>query len=128
NLLADERDSVLPVADDRLAGLPDWLLGAMRAAARERGLPGQVVTLSRSLIMPFLELADDRALRETALAAWAARGSGQGAGGGATDNRGVVTEILALRHEMARLLGYADFASFRLEPEMARDAARVEDL
>ncbi|TRW98436.1 M3 family metallopeptidase [Paracoccus sp. M683] len=128
NLLADERDYVLPVADDRLAGLPDWLLGAMRAAARERGLPGQVVTLSRSLIMPFLELADDRALRETALAAWAARGSGQGAGGGATDNRGVVTEILALRHEMARLLGYADFASFRLEPEMARDAARVEDL
>ncbi|MFV0301318.1 MAG: M3 family metallopeptidase [Paracoccus sp. (in: a-proteobacteria)] len=128
NVLADERDYVLPVPDDRLAGLPDWLLGAMRAAARERGLAGQVVTLSRSLIVPFLELSQDRALRETAFRAWAARGSGAGAGGAATDNRAIVAEILALRHEKARLLGHADFAAYRLEPEMARDAGRVEDL
>ncbi|WP_299838379.1 M3 family metallopeptidase [uncultured Paracoccus sp.] len=128
NVLTDERDFVLPIADDRLAGLPDWLLGAMRAAARERGLSGQVVTLSRSLIVPFLELSEDRALRETAFRAWAARGSGAGAGGAATDNRGLVTEILSLRHEKARLLGYADFAAYRLEPEMARDADRVEEL
>ncbi|WP_258286864.1 hypothetical protein, partial [Escherichia ruysiae] len=66
NLLADERDFVLPVADDQLAGLPDWLLRAMRAAARERGLSGQVVTLNRSLIVPFLEHADARPLREIA--------------------------------------------------------------
>ena len=82
NVLTDERDYVLAVADDRLAGLPDWLLRAMRAAARERGLPGQVVTLNRSLIVPFLEHAQDRALRETAFRAWTARGTGQGAGGG----------------------------------------------
>ncbi len=55
NVLTDERDFVMPVADDRLAGLPDWLLIAMRAAARERGLAGQVVTLNRSLIVPFLQ-------------------------------------------------------------------------
>ncbi|TBN43875.1 M3 family peptidase [Paracoccus subflavus] len=128
NVLADERDYVLPVPDDRLAGLPDWLLGSMRAAARERGLTGQIVTLSRSLIVPFLEHAGDRALREVAFRAWAARGSGQGAGGQATNNLPLVAEILALRHERARLLGYADFAAYKLEPEMAGDADRVAGL
>ena len=128
NVLADERDYVLSVADDRLQGLPDWLVTSMRAAARERGLPGQVVTLSRSLIVPFLEHADDRDLREIAFRAWAARGSGEGAGGAETDNIGVLTEILALRHERAQLLGYADFAAYKLEPEMAGSAERVKTL
>lgn len=128
NVLADERDYVLPVPDDALAGLPEWLVGAMRAAARERGLGGQIVTLSRSLIVPFLEHAEDRALREVAFRAWTARGSGAGAGGSATDNLPVVAEILSLRHARARLLGYADFAAYKLEPEMAGSAERVEEL
>lgn len=128
NVLTDERDYILPVADDRLEGLPDWLLRSMRAAAKERGHQGQVVTLNRSLIVPFLEHATDRALRETAFRAWAARGSGQGAGGVATDNLSIIPEILALRHERAQLLGYADFAAFKLEPEMAGNAERVEEL
>ncbi|RNF33348.1 M3 family metallopeptidase [Paracoccus methylarcula] len=128
NVLADERDYVLPVDDDRLEGLPDWLVRAMRAAAKERDLPGQIVTLNRSLIVPFLEHAQDRALREVAFNAWAARGSGQGAGGEASDNLPIVTEILALRHELARLLGYEDFAAYKLEPEMAGNAGRVEAL
>ncbi|SIS73333.1 M3 family metallopeptidase [Paracoccus saliphilus] len=128
NVLADERDYVLPIADDRLEGLPDWLIRAMRAAAKERDLPGQIVTLNRSLIVPFLEHAQDRALRELAFKAWAARGSGQGAGGEATDNLPIVTEILALRHELAGLLGYEDFAAYKLEPEMAGNAGRVETL
>lgn len=128
NLLADERDFVLPVADDRLQGLPGWLVASMQAAARERGLAGQVVTLNRSLIVPFLEHASDRALRETAFRAWVARGSGQGAGGAATDNRAIAAEILALRHERAQLLGHADFAAWKLEPEMAGNAERVRDL
>lgn len=128
NVLADERDYVLPIPDDRLAGLPDWLLGAMRAAARARGLDGHIVTLSRSLIVPFLEHAADRSLREVAFRAWTARGTGQGAGGEATDNLPLVAEILALRNERARLLGYADFAAYKLEPEMAGSADRVADL
>ena len=128
NVLADERDYVLPIPDDRLDGLPGWLVRAMRAAARERGLDGQVVTLNRSLIVPFLEHAGDRALRETAFRAWAARGTGQGAGGEATGNLPVVAEILSLRHERARLLGHADFAAYKLEPEMAGNADRVHDL
>lgn len=128
NVLADERDYVLPVPADRLGGLPDGLVAAMRAAARERGLGGQVVTLSRSLVVPFLEHADDRTMRETAWRAWVARGSGAGAGGAATDNRAIAAEILALRHERAALLGYPDFAAFKLEPEMAGSADRVEAL
>lgn len=128
NVLTDERDYILPVSDDQLEGLPDWLIRSMRAAAKERGYQGQVVTLNRSLIVPFLEHATDRALRETAFKAWAARGSGQGAGGMATDNLSIIPEILALRHERAQLLGYADFAAFKLEPEMAGSAKRVEDL
>ena len=128
NVLTDERDFTMAVADDRLQGLPDWLIRSMRAAARERGLSGQIVTLNRSLIVPFLEYAADRALREAAWRAWAARGDGSGAGGSATDNRPIAAEILQLRHERAQLLGYADFASYKLEPEMAGNAENVEAL
>lgn len=128
NVLTDERDFTMAIADDGLAGLPDWLVRAMKAAARERGLPGQIVTLNRSLIVPFLECASDRALRETAWRAWTARGDGSGAGGTATDNRPIAAEILKLRHERARLLGYADFASYKLEPEMAGNAETVQEL
>ena len=96
-------------------------------AAKERGLPGQVVTLNRSLIVPFLQYADDRDLREAAWRAWTLRGSGQGAGGAKTDNLPLIAEILALRHERAQLLGYADFAAFKLEPEVAGTAERVEE-
>lgn len=128
NVLTDERDFVMAIPDDRLQGLPDWLLRSMRAAAKERGMTGQVVTLNRSLIVPFLENATDRALRETAFKAWTARGSGAGAGGEATDNLPLVAEVLALRHERAQLLGYADFASWKLETQMARTPDRVQDL
>ncbi|WBU65017.1 M3 family metallopeptidase [Paracoccus aerodenitrificans] len=128
NVLADERDFVMPVPEDRLSGLPDWLISAMRAAARERDRQGLVVTLSRSLIVPFLQYADDRELREQTWRAWVARGSGDGAGGAKTDNTGIIAEILALRHERAQLLGYEDFAAYKLEPEMAGSAGRVEEL
>ena len=84
NLLQDERDYVLPVPDDRMEGIPPALAGAMRQAAKDRGLDGQIVTVGRSLIVPFLEHASDRVLRETAQEAWEARGSGAGAGGQST--------------------------------------------
>lgn len=128
HVLADERDFVLPVAEDRLAGLPDWLVASMRAAARARGMDGAIVTLNRALIVPFLDHAEDRALREAAWRGWTARGSGEGAGAAATDNRAIAAEILALRHDRAQLLGYDDFAAYKLEPEMAGTAARVETL
>jgi peptidyl-dipeptidase Dcp len=83
-----------------------------------------VVTLSRSLIVPFLQFSPRRDLREKALKAWAARG----ANGGETDNREIAAETLALRAERAALLGYEDFAAFKLETEMAGNADRVREL
>ena len=124
NLLADERDWTLPLQTDDLAGLPDFVLQAAKAAGQEKGLDGPVVTLSRSLIVPFLEFSDRRDLRETAYKAWAARG----ANGGETDNREIVSETLQLRQEQAALLGYESFAEFKLETQMAKTPARVRDL
>jgi peptidyl-dipeptidase Dcp len=82
--------------------LPDFVVAAARAAGEEKGAGGPVVTLSRSLIVPFLQFSPRRDLREKALKAWAARG----ANGGETDNREIAAEILALRDERAKLLGY----------------------
>ena len=122
NLLADERDWFM-VLDD-LAGLPDFVIDSARAAAKERGLEGHVITLNRSLIVPFLQYSTRRDLREKAYEAWGKRG----ANGGATDNRAIAAETLALRHERAALLGYPNFAAFKLEPEMARSPDKVRDL
>jgi peptidyl-dipeptidase Dcp len=124
NVLRDERDWALPLEEADLAGLPDWLVAAMAEAARERGRDGHVLTLSRSLIVPFLALSPRRDLREAAFLAWTARG----ATGGETDNRGVISEMLALREERARLLGYESFAAFKLEPEMAKTPEAVRRL
>lgn len=123
NLLADERSWHIELSAADLAALPGFVQDAARAAGAEKGR-GPVVTLSRSLIVPFLQFSPNRSLRETAYAAWVARG----ANGGETDNRGIAAEILALRAERAALLGYPDFATFKLEPEMAKTPAAVRDL
>jgi len=115
NVVHDERDWVLPLGADDLAGLPDFVRDGARQAAAERGLDGYVVTLSRSLIEPFLTFSERRDLRQTAYEAWTARGTHAGP----QDNRPLIPEILALRAEQARLLGYSDFAAFKLDDTMA---------
>ena len=124
NVLADEREWSLPLDEFDLHGLPDFVVEAARAAGQEKKAGGPVVTLSRSLIVPFLQFSDRRDLREIAYKAWAARG----ANSGETDNRVIVGETLALRQERARLLGYQSFAHFKLETEMAKTPDRVRDL
>ena len=124
NLLADERDWVMPLAPADLAGLPDFVVATAQAAGVEKDAGGPVVTLSRSLIVPFLQFSPRRALRQKAYEAWVARG----ANGGPTDNRGIAAETLALREERARLLGYDTFAAFKLETEMAGTPGAVRDL
>ena len=123
NLLADERAWSLPLGPDDLAGLPGSVVAGAAEAAAERGVPGHVLTLNRSLIVPFLQFSPRRDLRRTAYLAWTARG----ANGNANDNRAIAAETLALRHERAQLLGYPDFAAFKLETEMAGtpDAVRA---
>jgi peptidyl-dipeptidase Dcp len=123
NLLADERSWFMEIGAADLAALPGFVQEAAKAAGAERAL-GAIITLNRSLIVPFLQFSPNRALRERAYEAWVARG----ANGGATDNRGIAAETLALRAERAKLLGYKDFAAFKLEPEMAKTPAAVRDL
>lgn len=126
NILADETAYELPLAgDDDLAGLPDFLVDAAHSAARGRGTTAaHVVTLSRSLIEPFLTFSDRRDLREKAFKAWVARGRN----GGETDNRAIVAETLKLRRERARLLGYDTFAAYKLDDTMAKTPAAVKSL
>lgn len=124
NLLADERDWIMPLTEADLDGLPDFAIAAARAAGAEKGQSGPVVTLSRSIIVPFLQFSPRRALRQKAYEAWAARG----ANGNANDNRAIAAETLALREERAKLLGYQSFADFKLEPEMAKTPQAVRGL
>ncbi|MBE2275921.1 MAG: M3 family metallopeptidase, partial [Rhodobacteraceae bacterium] len=124
NLLSDERDWFMELDEADLQGLPDFVVDAARAAGREKAAQGPVVTLNRSLIVPFLQFSPRRTLRRRAYEAWVARG----ANGGRTDNRGIAAEILALRAERAGLLGYPDFAAFKLEPEMAKTPEAVREL
>ena len=124
NLLADERSWFMLLSEDDLDGLPDFVVDAARAAGAEKHADGPVVTLSRSLIVPFLQFSPRRDLREIAFRAWEARG----ANGGETDNRGIAAETLKLREERAKLLGYANFAAYKLETEMAKTPEAVRDL
>ncbi|WP_397544540.1 M3 family metallopeptidase [Roseovarius salis] len=124
NLLADEAGWYMELSETDLEGLPDFLVASAREAGREKGVTGPVITLSRSLIVPFLQFSPRRDLRERAFRAWV----GRGANGGHTDNRAIAAEILALREERARLLGYDSFAAYKLETEMAKTPGAVHDL
>ncbi|WP_281990960.1 M3 family metallopeptidase [Sulfitobacter geojensis] len=124
NLLADERAWFMTLAEEDLEGLPEFVVSAAHAAGKEKDAGGPVVTLSRSLIVPFLQFSPRRDLREKAFRAWEARG----ANGGETDNRAIAAETLALREERAQLLGYENFARFKLETEMAKTPDAVRKL
>src|SRR5262249_32208849 len=118
NLLADEQAFVLILDGEAdLAGLPEAIRAAAAQTANERGHKGKhAITLSRSSIEPFLQYSARRDLRETAFNAWIMRG----AKGGKTDNRKIVAEILALRAERARLLGFKTAAHLALDFSMAK--------
>lgn len=125
NVLADEQDYTLTLeTEDDLAGLPDFVRAAARAAAAERGMEGKhVVTLSRSSVEPFLQFSSRRDLREKAFRAWIARGDQ-----GKTDNKAIIAETVALRAERAKLLGFETFAHYRLDDAMAKTPDAVRDL
>jgi peptidyl-dipeptidase Dcp len=118
NVLADEKSFKLVLEDEAdLAGLPDFVRAAAAQAAGERGESGKhVITLSRSSIEPFLQFSKCRDLRERAFAAWSKRGENDGP----NDNRPIMREMIALRTERAKLMGFDTFADFRLADTMAK--------
>jgi peptidyl-dipeptidase Dcp len=125
NVLADEQAFTLSLEGEaELAGLPDFMRKAMQSEAQERGLDGRVVTLSRSSVEPFLQFAQRRDLREKVFRAFIKRGDNDGA----ADNKAIIGEMVRLRAERARLLGYADFAHYRLDDAMAKTPAAVRYL
>ncbi|MEM6587679.1 MAG: M3 family metallopeptidase [Pseudomonadota bacterium] len=124
NLLADEAAWHMALSEDDLEGLPEFVVAAASEAGREKEADGPVVTLSRSIIVPFLQFSPRHDLRKKAFEAWEARG----ANGGETDNRTITAEILSLREERAGLLGYDSFADYKLETEMAKTPGAVRDL
>jgi len=127
NVLADESQWHLCLDPDNgdLDGLPEFVIDAAASAAAQRDTGAtHVVTLSRSLIEPFLMFSARRDLRQTAFTAWANRG----ANGGATDNRQIVASILRLRAERAHLLGFDDFADYKLANTMAGNSEQVRKL
>jgi len=126
NVLADESSYRLVLRGEAdAAGLPDFVVAALRQAALERGIDdGLLVTLSRSQIVPFLTFSERRDLREQAWRAWTSRGEHPGA----HDNRAVAQEILTLRNEQARLHGFASYADYALTDTMAGRQAAVSAL
>jgi len=126
NILADEASYELVLEGEQdLEGLPDFLVAAAASAAKERGHAGKhVITLSRSLIEPFLQFSSRRDLREKAFRAWISRGEN----GGETDNRKIISETLELREERAQLLGFNTFADFKLDDQMAKTPDAVREL
>jgi peptidyl-dipeptidase Dcp len=125
NILADEQAYTLPLdGEAELAGLPNFMREALRSEAKERGLDGYVIALSRSSVEPFLQFSSRRDLREKIFRAFAMRGDN----GGVTDNKAIIAETVKLRAERARLLGFPDYAHYRLDDAMAKTPAAVRDL
>jgi peptidyl-dipeptidase Dcp len=124
NLLGDESDWFLEVSDEDMIGLPEFARDAMHAAGAAKKLDGPCLTTSRSLFVPFLQFSPRRDLRAAVFHAWKSRG----ARGKDNDNRANAAEILKLREERAKLLGYDNFAAFKLETQMAKTPDAVRDL
>jgi len=126
NVLAEETDQFLVLkSEDELAGLPQSLRDAAAAAAETKKQPGTwVIMNTRSSIDPFLTYSARRDLREKAWLMFVNRGDN----GGEHDNNAIITEILQLRAERAKLLGYPTHAHWRLENSMAKTPERAMQL
>ena len=126
NVLADEKDIEIIIEDEAgLAGLPKGVIAAMAQAAEERGHAGKwLVTTLRSSAESFLQYSTRRDLREAVWRGFVARGAWRDE----TATSGIVSETLRLRVERARLLGFDDFASFKLDNQMAKRSENVRDL
>src|SRR5262245_850628 len=125
HLLADEQEWFMELGEDDRAGLPEAFVAAAKSAAEERGIEGKaIVTLSRSSVEPFLKDSSRRDLREKVFKAFTARGDN----GNANDNNATIVEILQLREEAAKIMGFPTYAAYRLEDSMAKTPDAVRSL
>lgn len=126
NVLNDTRQwTLLLETEADLKGMPASLRDAAAQAAKAAGHDGKwMITLQRSSVEPFLQFSARRDLREKAFKAWALRGDNRDA----EDNSAIIAEIVRLRNERARLLGYETFAQFQLSDRMAQTPEAARDL
>jgi len=117
--------SKLITDESELAGLPESALALARQTAAQRDLQGWLLTLEFPSYLPVMTYADDRTLRHEVYQAYATRASDQGPHAGRWDNSEPMEEILALRHEQAQLLGFANYAERSLAKKMARSCDQV---
>ncbi|HWV57019.1 MAG TPA: M3 family metallopeptidase, partial [Longimicrobiales bacterium] len=125
-VLSDEEEAALVIDDEAdLAGLPPEQVAAAKAAAEVRGLEGRwVIVNARSSVEPFLQASTRRDLRERVWRRFKSRGDN----GDANDTKALIAEIVRLRAERARLLGYPTHAHWRLVDSMAGDPAKARAL
>ncbi|MCH8082467.1 MAG: M3 family metallopeptidase [Proteobacteria bacterium] len=117
NVLADEEGYVTYITEDQLSGLPPSFIQGAAAAAETRDHEGQyAITNSRSSMDPFLTYSDQRDLREQVWRTYYSRGNN----GDQYDNNAIIAEIMQLRDERVALLGYDNYAQWRLENRMAK--------
>ena len=108
-----------------LAGLPESAKAAAQQLAASRELEGWLFTLDIPSYLPVIMYSDNRALREEIYTAFVTRASDQGPNAGKWDNSALMDEIVALRHELAQLLGFATYADYSLATKMADKPAQV---
>ncbi|HAT6346353.1 TPA: oligopeptidase A [Aeromonas hydrophila] len=108
-----------------LAGLPQSAQAAARQLAELKGKEGWLFTLDIPSYLPVMMYADNRALRAELYEAFTTRASDQGPNAGKWDNSAIMTELLALRRELAQLLGFANYAELSLATKMADKPEQV---
>jgi peptidyl-dipeptidase Dcp len=123
-VVADENAWTVVPTEAGVAGLPDSNKAAAAAAARSRNIQGWAIVNTRSSVDPFLSFADDRDLREQVWRKFVNRGDN----GDANDTNATIAEIVRLRAERARLLGFANHAEWRMQDTMAKTPAAARDL
>ncbi|KAB7647595.1 M3 family metallopeptidase [Polymorphobacter fuscus] len=124
-LLADENTWTVIDSEASLAGVPAATIATYKAAADKRGSPGKIfVVNTRSAVDPLLTFATDRAVREKVWKTFVARGDN----GDKNDTNAVITEIVKLRAERAKLLGFATHADWRMQDTMAKTPAAANAL
>ena len=125
NVLADEEGYDIFLTEDQLAGLPESFVKAAASMAEEKGQKGKyAIKNTRSSMDPFLTYSEDRALREKVWTNYYSRGDN----GGEHDNNAIIAEILQLRDERVALLGFENYAEWRLQNRMAKNPQNAIDL
>ena len=125
NVLSDEENYVVFLKEDQLSGLPESFVKAAAKAAADRGRPGEyAISNTRSSMDPFLTFSDERELRKKVWENYYSRGDNNDE----FDNKEIIEEILRLRDERVELLGYDNYAQWRLQNRMAKTPQRAMEL